>query len=312
MKALALVVLILLTVTSAFAAQTPNVPLQPLVDATRPTLIPVTTTSTKVEPPSDSVSTHDFDPDVELCWPDDLALSDPPPSNPVTDKPVVPTDGSNKSSNMNPPDASVRFDWGKALAQSLFLLGLQHGFRLLDPNQPDTRHSLRGPFFKDWFDTVKTLRGWDDGDGNMVNYVGHGTMGAVAGRIQIQNDPKGRYLEIGANEAYVKSRLKAFGFAALYSVQFELGPISEASIGNARPGNYSPHPTSYCDLVLTPTVGLLWLVGEDAVDRYVIRKIESYTQNRVIVKAARGFLNPTRTLSNVLRLKRPWYRDTRR
>ncbi len=309
MKAVALVLLVLLTSTSAFAAQTSVVPIQPLIDASKPAVLPVTTT-TIVESPV-PISKDDFDPDIELCWPDDLAPSDPPSSNAVPDKPTAPPDGNN-SSNMNPPDGSQRFNWGNALAQSLFLLGFQHGFRLLDPNQPDTRASLRGPFFKDWFDTVKSLRGWDDGDGAMVNYIGHSTMGAVAGRIQIQNDPKGRYLEIGANEAYVKSRLKAFGFAILYSVQFELGPISEATIGNARPSNYSPHPTSYCDQVITPTVGLAWLVAEDAIDRYVIRKIESYTQNRVIVKAARGFLNPTRTLSNILRLKWPWYRDTRR
>ena len=307
MKAVALVLLMLLLSTSAFAAQTPNVPIQPLVEASKPPVVPVTPTTAE---PTAFAPTYDFDPDVELCWPDDLAPSDPAPS-PVPDKPVAAPDMSG-SSNMNPPDGNLRFNLGKALAQSLFLLGFQHGFRLLDPNQPDTRASLRGPFFKDWFNTARSLRGWDDGDGNMVNYIGHGTMGAVAGRIQIQNDPKGRYLEIGANEAYLKSRLKAFGFAVLYSVQFELGPISEASIGNARASEYSPHPTSYCDLVITPTVGLAWLVAEDAIDRYVIRRIEYYTQNRVIVKVARGVLNPTRTLSNVLRLKWPWYRDTRR
>jgi len=113
------------------------------------------------------------------------------------------------------------------------------------------------------------------------------------------------------NKAYAKSRLKAFGFATLYSLQFELGPLSEASLGNAGPGPYSPHPTSYQDLVLTPLVGAVWIVGEDALDRYLIRRIEKLTGNRVVIGLARSFLNPSRAMANALRLEGPWHRDTR-
>ncbi|MES4793477.1 MAG: hypothetical protein C4321_11300, partial [Chloroflexota bacterium] len=100
----------------------------------------------------------------------------------------------------------------------------EHAFRLA--TEDGTRADLKGPFFKDWFATVASLRGWRDGDPFMVNYIGHPMMGAVSGYIQVQNDPRGRKQEVGFNKEYFKSRLRAFGFAALYSTQFELGPLS--------------------------------------------------------------------------------------
>jgi hypothetical protein len=60
----------------------------------------------------------------------------------------------------------------------------------------------------------------------------------------------------------------------LYSLQFELGPISEASLGNSRGTPLYPHPTSYVDLVITPTVGTGWMVGEDLADRHLIVPLE--------------------------------------
>ena len=104
-----------------------------------------------------------------------------------------------KSSNLNDPimplpdhslDNLLRkeargnsFNWGGALTQSLFFLGAQHGFRL---TQERTRADLKGPFFSDYFKSVRNLRGWDDGDPFMVNYIGHPIMGSVTGFIQVQ------------------------------------------------------------------------------------------------------------------------------
>jgi hypothetical protein len=53
------------------------------------------------------------------------------------------------------------------------------------------------------------------------------------------------------------------------------------------------------------------MVGEDAIDRYLIRRIEQHTNRRIVQILARGGLNPSRTAANVLRLELPWYRDTR-
>ncbi|MGH9855584.1 MAG: hypothetical protein ACREBD_37595, partial [Blastocatellia bacterium] len=54
------------------------------------------------------------------------------------------------------------FDWEKAIAQSLFFLGIQHGFRLA--TESGTRADLKGPFFKDYFKSKGRLAGRGDGD----------------------------------------------------------------------------------------------------------------------------------------------------
>lgn len=204
-----------------------------------------------------------------------------------------------------------RFQWGEAMRQSVRFLAVQHSFRLM--TEKGTREELGGPFFKDYFNTIRQLRGWDDGDPFLVNYVGHTMMGAVSGYIQIQNDPEGVLQEIGANRKYVISRLKALGWATAYSTQFELGPLSEASIGNVgiRPTRKAKNPMAFVDLVITPTLGTALIVGEDALDKYVINRIERRTSNRFVRVLARGFLNPCRSFANMMRMKWMWYRDNR-
>lgn len=202
------------------------------------------------------------------------------------------------------------FSWGGAARQSLFFLGLMHGVRLAF--DPISRAGLRGPFLKDYFNTVERLNGWGDGNPFYVNYVGHAVEGAVSGFIQIQNDPKGNQ-EFSKGKAYWNSRLKAMGFAALFSVQFELGPISESSLGNIglKSRRQAKNPMAWVDLVATPTVGTAWLVGEDMLDRYLVRRVESCSSSRLLKVLARSFFNPSRSLSNMLRLKYPWHRDSR-
>jgi hypothetical protein len=65
------------------------------------------------------------------------------------------------------------------------------------------------------------------------------------------------------------------------------------------------------DWVVTPTLGTAWMIAEDAVDKYLVRRIEGSTDNAVLRILARGWLNPTRSFSNMLRLKVPWHRDDR-
>ena len=59
----------------------------------------------------------------------------------------------------------------------LFLI--QHAFRLT--TESGTRADLKGPFFKDYFKALKSLRGWNDGDPFLVNYIGHPMQGSVLG-----------------------------------------------------------------------------------------------------------------------------------
>ncbi len=198
-------------------------------------------------------------------------------------------------------------DWSGLINQSALFLSIEQGFRL--GTQPGTREALKGPFFDDWFTSVKSTKGWGDADDFLANYIGHPMQGSVTGHIFVQNDPGGRYQTFNWSSAYWNSRLKATLWSAIYSTQFELGPISEASIGNV--GYPGSSLSGAVDLVMTPLGGLGWQVGEDALDKYLVMRIETWTSNPVILMLARGFLNPTRSFANVMRLKVPWHRDTR-
>ena len=70
---------------------------------------------------------------------------------------------------------------------------------------------------------------------------------------------------------YWKSRIRAGAFAWAYSEQIEIGPISEATIGNVQ----SAYPQQgFADHVVTPAIGLGWMIAEDALDRYLVRFVE--------------------------------------
>jgi hypothetical protein len=208
-----------------------------------------------------------------------------------------------------PPQASeiapVRFDWQEATLQSFLLLSVEHGFRL---TQKKTRRELGGPFFKDWMDSVKGVNGWGDGDSFITNYVGHSMQGGVSGYIQIQNDPGGRQQEFGNNWAYWNSRMRALGWSALYSTQFELGPYSESAIGNV---GKKKGTAGFVDLVVTPTGGMGMIVAEDWLDKCLIQKLEARTASVGRRRFYRVLFNPQRAIANVLRRKAPWHRDTR-
>lgn len=205
-----------------------------------------------------------------------------------------------------PSELGDNFHWRPALIQSAVFIGIQHAFRLA--TEPGTREALKGPFLRDYFRSVKGFSGWGDGDPFIVNYVGHPMMGAASSYIQIQNDPSGSMAVFGRSQDYWKSRLRAMGYAAAYSLQFEVGPLSEASIGNV---GRQPGTSGVVDLVVSPTAGLGMVALEDALDRYLIRKLESKTNNRVWKILVRSCLNPDRAFANMLRFKPPWHRDGR-
>ena len=201
-----------------------------------------------------------------------------------------------------PDDQS--FHWLTAIKQSLVFLGVQHGYAM---TQPKTRRDLKGPFFKDYARSVKSLHGWEDGGRFFTNYVAHPMQGSFLGFIQVQNDPKGMNLSFNESNAYWRSRLKALAWSAAWSTQFEIGPISQASIGNV--GLHGKQ--TYVDLVITPIGGFGWLLMEDFVDKHLIRMIERRNSGNFYIRvASRTFLNPTRSVANLLRFKTPWHRDS--
>jgi hypothetical protein len=202
------------------------------------------------------------------------------------------------------PARDQGFNWSTAIDQSMLFLGVQHGYAM---TQPKTRRDLRGAFFKDYIRSVKSLHGWADGGRFFTNYVAHPMQGSLFGFIQIQNDPKGMNLSLDNSKAYWRSRLKALAWSAAWSTQFEIGPVSQASIGNV--GLHGKQ--TYVDLVVTPIGGFGWMVLEDFVDKNIIHMIERRSSGNFYFKiVSRTFLNPSRSAANLLRFKPPWHRDS--
>ena len=208
-----------------------------------------------------------------------------------------PVDDDDKA-NGKPKD---RFHWRSAIEQSLMIQGVQHGYALLF--QEKTRRALKGKFFEDYIDSIKGLRGWSDGNKFFTNYIAHPMQGAMTGFIFLQNHDRMKKQKFGESKQYWKDRFKAFVWSTAWSTNWELGPISQSSIGNV--GLYDHQ--GYVDFVMTPTAGTGWMVMEEALDRYIIRHIEK--RSAFVSIFARMLLNPMRSVANVLRVKKPWYRD---
>jgi hypothetical protein len=131
--------------------------------------------------------------------------------------------------------------------------------------------------------------------------------GSVSGYIWIQNDPAYRDAEFGRNRRYWKGRLRAAAFALAYSELFEIGPVSEASIGAIQA--FYPQQ-GFVDHIITPVVGLGWIIAEDVVDKYVIQRWDHpgiYPWVRMLLRG----LNPSRSFANTFAGHVPWYRYTR-
>jgi hypothetical protein len=207
------------------------------------------------------------------------------------------------------------FQWRPALSESFKLLAIQQG--IMFSTDEWTRYNVsHGQFFNDWFRAVGgTFETWDDGDPWIDNYVGHPIQGAITGYIQVQNDARGRREEIGWRRSYWISRMKATAWSAAYSTQFEIGPISEASIANLGAYRYRNCPTceltrgaGWVDLVVTPAGGLGWMLMEDSLDRFVVKRSERDRRPGAWSNFLRCALNPGRSAANMLAGKKPWYR----
>lgn len=196
--------------------------------------------------------------------------------------------------------------WKAVIGDSVRLLVIEQSTRIIF--QQKTRRELGGPFFADYRRSVRTPTTWNDGDSWGVNYVGHPIHGAAAGFIWLDHEDGSHDPDPGFSAEYWASRCRALAWAAVYSLQFEFGPISEASIGNV---GMRPNTTGWVDHVVTPVGAFGFIVAEDVLDRYVIVRIERWTGNRAVRATARILLNPSRTLSNSAQRRLPWWRAVR-
>src|SRR5262249_26359724 len=147
------------------------------------------------------------------------------------------TDASTRSSSTNGeiepsqpttlPEGGVQ--WKKLMKGSLLYLGIMHSFRLA--TEQGTREGLGNSLVGGYFQALGAMHGWSDGDSYYENYLGHPIQGAVSGYMWAHNDLKYRSVQFGGSRDYWMSRLRAYAFAWAFSEQFEIGPISEASVG---------------------------------------------------------------------------------
>jgi hypothetical protein len=208
------------------------------------------------------------------------------------------------------------FMWKNALAETFFFLSVEHVYRVF--GMPDSKPELGGPVFRDYFRSVANLHGWDDKDPFQIQYVGHSLQGEVAAHIEIQNDPRGRYMHWGSG-GYWGSRLRAMAYAAAYGAQFKIGPLSEAMIGNVGlPNQYRQRPVTedsengrmaLSEFFVDPIGGFALTIVEDLMEHYVVSKFERKGPHWA--RLARTFFCPTRSVANLGRFRWTWYRDGR-
>jgi len=254
----------------------------------------------------------------------------------ATSPPAMPTPPTGESSSReqfslspthgSPPASSnpQKFQWKPALLQTFESSLFFHVWRAAF--DPGLRYELaHKPFFHDWFASYGgyNMHRWSDGDSFVVNDVGHPLEGAVFGRIYLQNDPLS-FVAIGRNPRYWKSRMKSLAWMAAWSTQFEIGPLSETSFGNQGGFTYLPgcgiyriclnnpkypatatNNTGWTDFVVTPLVGLGWVLGEDTIDKYIVAPIAA--EHRILGgRVLRSALEPSRSFAALFAGKFPW------
>ena len=216
----------------------------------------------------------------------------------------VGTVGTGQSPSRPVPAAAAPhgIDWKPLLFESVHATTWQQVFRLLSEDQSRKRLT-QVPMFQNWQECLKALDHWDDQGPTAVNYVAHPLMGAMSGRLLLNNDAKGRVVR-PSEDGYWPSRFRALAFSAAYSTQWEIGPMSEAMLG------LSPTKEGVVDLVITPTIGFIWTLAEDALEEHVVRRIER-RGSATLTRVTRTVFSPSRTLANVAGLRVPWHRTDR-
>ena len=203
-----------------------------------------------------------------------------------------------------------RVHWAPLAIESSLFLAFENAGNLYTgySYRWDTTH---GKWWDRYINSVKDFRfnRWSDDNPWYDDYVGHPMMGAITDFIWIQNDPKGMTLEFSNTSPYWISRLRAMTFSALYSLEWKIGPVGEASISHndyyfpENVGGPWTNETGWVTLVTTPVGGTLWAVGEDLLDRSVIQHLENKSRNPFLLLSYQ-FLNPARGF--VQRLPQPF------
>jgi hypothetical protein len=219
------------------------------------------------------------------------------------------------------------FHWGRALFESFTFLAIEQAYVVHE----DYRWVVieNGvPLNHYWRDYKQSLHswlesGWNDGDPLMYGYLGHPIQGALTSYIQIQNDTRGDGLEFSNTKEYWHSRLRATLWNAVYSTQWNIGPLSEITVEKygskvRSPWNQDgtwPCTGKHCysgvgqiDLVMTPVGGFLWMLSEDLLDKNIARRVEGETRNHFLIDFTRCALNPIRGGASILHGRAPWWR----
>lgn len=190
----------------------------------------------------------------------------------------------------------------KMILYGLQLTFYEHVMRIA--TQDFTRQQLKGEFWNEYIDSVHVPDKWHDKDGWQVNYIGHAISGGAYTRIWMdQREPRNP-----TKSQYLKSIGKALIYTTLFSIQYEMGPMSEASIGNV---GLNPEDLGWNDYIWTPIGGVLWTMGEDAIDKYALTWVEKHVPFLMAKAAARMIANPSRMLANIGQNRTPWSRKDR-
>ena len=219
---------------------------------------------------------------------------------------------------------SDRIHWGPLLREWWLNLVIEQTERIA--REPKTRDQLSGPFFRGWINTVSAYRfdRWDDNDKFVTSYLGHPTQGAIVAAIFWQNNDHVRFSDQDFHSAaYRKALLQTFAFVTFDAVQWKLGPLSEASIGHVglpahwwerecKALNARCEPrTGMNDLVLNEVGGTAMTIGFQWLDKHVQKRIERRAQSRALIDTTRILMNPPQSVANIVRFRRPWFRDSR-
>jgi hypothetical protein len=190
----------------------------------------------------------------------------------------------------------------KMVLYGLQLTFYEHVMRIA--TQEFTRQQLEGKFWPDYFDSVHVPDQWGDKDHWQVNYIGHAISGGAFARIWIEQ----RERKATTASQYMKGMGRALIYTTIFSIQYEVGPMSEASIGNV---GLNPDDLGWSDYVWTSIGGILWTMAEDAADKYVLTYIDKHVPFVMAKAAARMILNPSRMLANIGMNRTPWSRYDR-
>lgn len=228
---------------------------------------------------------------------------------------------------------SDKIQWKPTILQTLEVTVFNHAWRAAW--DPGMRYLIaHKPLWHDYGASLTdyNMNYWSDGDNFVVNDVGHPMEGAVFGRVMLQNYPRS-FVQIGLHNGYWTTRLQSLAWMTLWSTQFEIGPLSETSLGNQGGYYYSigcgtkasclttppysagvnnhtgigglTNNTGWTDFIITPVMGLGWILAEDTIDRYIVTPIAR--EHRIIGgRFLRSALEPTRSFAALFAGKFPW------